>query len=111
VPSCVGNLGSATLLEALSFKGGSGVNGAAQILLRAAVAGVLNSAKIQYPLTTAQVISMVNTALASCDRDTILTLASTLDGLNNLGCRDRNGNGLPCHATTAVSALAVGQQH
>src|SRR5262249_55227024 len=88
VPSCVGNLGSASLLQALSFQGGSSVNGAAQILLRAAVAGLLNSVKVKYPLTTAQVISQVNTALASCDRGTILTLASTIDGLNNLGCRD-----------------------
>jgi hypothetical protein len=112
VPGCAGNLGSATLLQALSFKGGSGVTGAAQILLRAAVAGLLNSAKLTYPLTTAQVISQVNTALATCDRGTILTLASALDGFNNLGCRDSNGNELPCHATTpvSVSPRALNQQ-
>jgi hypothetical protein len=86
----------------LSFKGGSTVNGAAQILLRAAVAGLLNSVKVGYPLTTAQVISQVNTALASCDRATILALASTIDGFNNLGCKDANGNDLPCHADTPL---------
>jgi hypothetical protein len=102
LPSCVENVGSATLLEALSFQGGSGVNGAAHILLRAAVAGLLNSVKVNYPLSTAQVISQVNAALASCERPAILTLASTLDGLNNLGCRDSNGNGLPCHATSPL---------
>jgi len=68
VPSCSGDLGSATLLGALGFNGGSGVTGASRILLRAAVAGLLNSAKLEYPLPTAQVISQVNTALASCDR-------------------------------------------
>jgi uncharacterized repeat protein (TIGR01451 family) len=107
VQSCEGNLGSASLLQALSFKGGSGVSGAAQILLRAAVAGLLNSVKLGYPLSMDQVVMQVNGALASCDRDTILALASTIDGFNNLGCRDRNGNDLPCHATTPLSGQEV----
>jgi hypothetical protein len=104
VPACIGtpDLGSATLLQALSFKGGSTVNGGAQTLIRAAVAGLLNSVKVGYPLTTAQVISQVNAALASCDRATILALASTIDGFNNLGCKDKNGNDLPCHANSPL---------
>jgi hypothetical protein len=74
-------------LEALSFKGGPGVGGAAQILMRAAVAALLNSTSslVDYPLGTAAVISQVNVALASLDRDTMLNLASQLDAFNNLG--------------------------
>jgi hypothetical protein len=99
VPGCIGtpDLGAKTLLQALALQGGSTVNGGAQILLRAATAALLNACKgIGYPLTTAQVIAQVNTALGSCNRADMITLAGTLDGYNNLGCRDVNGNSLPC---------------
>lgn len=76
-----------TLLEALSFGGGPGVLGAEQILLRAAVAALLNSTGLSgYPLTTQEVIDQVNAALASDDRATMLALATTLDGFNNADC-------------------------
>jgi hypothetical protein len=75
-----------TLLQALHFKGGPGVDGAKRILLRAAVAALLNSTSVNYPLTTSEVITMTDNALASGDRDTILSVASELDALNNLGC-------------------------
>ena len=81
-------LDNTTLVQALSFNGGSGTIGAVRILLRAAVAALLNSAHpdVDYPLTTAEVIAAVNAALASNDRNTMLALASTLDAANNLGC-------------------------
>ena len=81
-----------TLLQALRYQGGSGVSGGARILLRAAVAALLNSAEpdIDYPRTTTEVIADVNTALASGIRSTLLALAAELDGDNNLGC-PRNG--------------------
>jgi hypothetical protein len=87
VPDAFG-LDSSTLLAALSFRGGSTVAEAAQILLRASVAAVLNAASptVDYPLSVADVVAQVNAALASGDRDTILALATRLDGLNNLGC-------------------------
>lgn len=77
-----------TLAGALNYKGGSGVTGAARILLRAAVAALLNSANpdVDYPRTTAEVIADVNAALASGNRSTMLNLASELDADNNLGC-------------------------
>jgi hypothetical protein len=83
-----GSLGSATLLQALSFRGGSTLDEAKQILLRAAVAALLNASHpdVSYELTEAQVISQVNAALASTDRSMILALASRLDGYNNAGC-------------------------
>jgi len=87
VPSALGSLGSSTLLQALGFGGGPGVSGGAQLLLRAAVAALLNAASpsVNYPLTTGDVISQVNAALASLNRDTMLALASQLDAYNNLG--------------------------
>jgi uncharacterized repeat protein (TIGR01451 family) len=80
--------GGASLMVALSFSGGSGTDGAQEILLRAAVAALLNSAHsgVDYPQTTAQVISAVNSALDSNNRDTMLALAASLDAQNNLGC-------------------------
>jgi len=81
-------LGSSTLLQALSFQGGTDLAGAAGNLLRAATAALLNSAHsgVDYPWVTASVISDVNAALASKNRDTIIDLASDLDQDNNLGC-------------------------
>jgi hypothetical protein len=85
-----GALGSMTLLEALDVSGGGGntLTGASRTLLRAAVAALLNASSngVNYPISTAKIISDVNEALASGDRKTILTLAGTLDGYNNLGC-------------------------
>jgi hypothetical protein len=82
------SLGGATLLQALSFGGGSGTEGAARILLRAGVAALLNAAhpEVSYLLSTAQVIDEVSEALASGSRDTILDLADRLDRANNAGC-------------------------
>ncbi|MFC1969666.1 collagen binding domain-containing protein, partial [Chloroflexota bacterium] len=88
VPTCVDELAGDTLLEALEYPGGDGTVGAARILLRAAVAAVLNAAypDVNYPRTVGEVINAVNNALASCDRDTMLSLAADLDRDNNLGC-------------------------
>ena len=87
VPDSFG-LDNTSLVDALSFTGGSGTLGAARILLRAAVASLLNStsAGVSFPQTTADIIADVNTALASGDRGTMLTLAGELDADNNLGC-------------------------
>jgi hypothetical protein len=90
VGSTFSNSGRAatTLSAALGLPGGNGVQGAKDILLRAAVAALLNAAHpgVFYPLTTASVISQVNAALASNHRATILALAKQLDGYNNLAC-------------------------
>ncbi len=82
------SLSGATLADGLAFQGGSTINGASQILLRAAIAGLLNStnAGVAYPFTTAQIISGVNTALNSGDRTQITNLATQIDNANNGGC-------------------------
>jgi hypothetical protein len=81
-------LGSATLVQGLSFKGGSTLTGAAGNLLRAAIAAQLNArhSDVGAPLTAAAMVASVNAALASGDRDAMLALASELDRNNNLGC-------------------------
>lgn len=84
--SALYGLGGATLLEALGFSGGAGTVGAARILLRAGVAALLNSAGVDYPLSTADVQGVVNNLLATNDRNAMLAGATLLDGFNNLGC-------------------------
>lgn len=88
--SCQTKLNSATLLQALSFQGGNTVCGAAETLLRAATAAYLNSLLYggAYPVSTADLITQVNAALLSCDRATIISLATQLDQFNNAGCKD-----------------------
>jgi hypothetical protein len=78
-------LSGETLLDALQGGGGSGLLGAEKILLRAAVAAMLDAANgaVAYPFSPADIISAVNTAIATGDRNSILTLATTLDGANN----------------------------
>jgi hypothetical protein len=71
---------SRKLLDALK-KGGGGLNA----LMRHAVGALLNAASVDYPLTTGQIIDMVNAAIASHDKDTIESLKDTLDEFNNLG--------------------------
>jgi hypothetical protein len=82
------SLASQSLLQALQGGGGPGTLGAAKILLRAATAALLNAAHsgVDYTRTTAEILADVNSALTSNSRDTMLTLASELDGDNNLGC-------------------------
>ncbi|MBK9051394.1 MAG: hypothetical protein IPL78_10900 [Chloroflexi bacterium] len=86
VPDTYG-LDNKTLLQALKFNGGSLQTAAARILLKAAVAAMLNAASpdVDYPLSEAEIISDVNTALVS-GRNAMLALADELDIYNNLGC-------------------------
>lgn len=79
---------SMTLLEALNGGGGRGLEGAEKILLRAAVAALLNASHpdVDYSMSAASIISEVNDALDSANRGTILSLATRLDDYNNLGC-------------------------
>jgi hypothetical protein len=86
------------LIDALSFKGGAGNLGAVEILLRAGTASLLNASfneNLEYfdpdagfeafPYSVEEVINLVNEALASGDRQTMLNLAAELDAINNDG--------------------------
>jgi hypothetical protein len=91
-PASLAGFGDQTLLTALQGGGGPGVDGATRILMRAASAAVLNAAHegVGYPYRRFDepfnIVAKVNAALASLDRQTMLTLAATLDAANNLGC-------------------------
>lgn len=79
-------LGSSALLDALHFGGGAGVEGSAALLLKQAVAALLNAShpNVNYALSPAEVIASVNAALASGDRATMLALQASLDEFNTL---------------------------
>lgn len=81
-------LSGLTLAQALDGGGGPGAVGGARILLRAAVAALLNAAHpdVGYTMSEAEIINAVNAALASNNRNTMLSLAGQLDADNNLGC-------------------------
>jgi hypothetical protein len=93
-PPKLAALANDSLIAALGYQGGDNLVGAARILLRAAVASLLNAAHpdVDFPRTEQEVIDAVNAALATKDRATILALASALDADNNLGCDLANDN-------------------
>jgi hypothetical protein len=79
-----------TLMEALDYPGGKGLQGGARILMRAAVAALLNASHpdVYYPTIDAQVdgdaiIEAVCEALSYHDRSTLTGLAEELDRINN----------------------------
>ncbi len=80
-------IGSKTLLQALNFKGGPGVFGAARILLRAAVAGLLNAAHpdVNYLYTYGDIQWLVKYSLSTGKRNIILQKEALIDAQNNLG--------------------------
>jgi hypothetical protein len=81
-------LGGYSLVAGLGFQGGNTLGGKAEILLRAAIAGLLNSSNdnVDYFYTTAALISSVNAALNSGDGAAMIALASRIDTENNKGC-------------------------
>ena len=83
------------LTDALRYNGGSDWKGGSRILLRAAVAALLNAEYFGefngaednsgYYYNADEVIDLVNAALASLNRAEMLSLASDLDFYNNQG--------------------------
>jgi hypothetical protein len=83
-----------TVTDALSLKGGKGEAGAERILLRAASAGLLNAYSLSYPIAPGDLIDLVNAAIASGDRSTMISLAGDIDDDNN-GPEDFEGKFCP----------------
>ena len=84
-----------TFLQALNYGGGSDINGARQILLRAAVASTLNAAheglgfawrRFSGPPAPSGFVAVVKNLLAGTDRAAMISYAAQLDKLNNSGC-------------------------
>ncbi|HEX2187978.1 MAG TPA: hypothetical protein VHG51_03720 [Longimicrobiaceae bacterium] len=86
--SAFASLGGDSFLAALDYKGGPNATAAARLMLKQAVAALLNAASgdVDYAMTTADIVAEVNAALDTADRDTMLALAGRLDGFNNAGC-------------------------
>lgn len=76
-----------TLMDALSYKGGNDLRGKVQILLRAAVAGLLNESALgdYYPPydDVAELIAAVNAAINTSNKTIINNLAGQIDYWNN----------------------------
>ncbi len=89
-----------TLIDALQGGGGPGLDGAAKILFRAAVASLLNGAALAGPpdyhfWTPAEILNGQGTrftgvnqilAMTPLTRQVMLDYAAELDYINNLGC-------------------------
>lgn len=91
-PAELSDFADDTFLEALGYMGGDDLAGKTEVLMRAAVAAMLNMAHhdVDYPLRPysqpGNVQKMVNDALASLDEAAIVRTGSYLDKRNNLGC-------------------------
>jgi hypothetical protein len=92
IPAFFSELADDTLLDALNYDGGPFPVDMAELLLKQAVAAILNAAHedIGYPYRRFDpplaIIPAVNAALASGDRDTMGDLKDILDEANQLGC-------------------------
>ncbi len=75
------------LIDGLGYRGGSTLTGSAQIMFRAAIAGLLNEAYYgaDYPgaTSTAALITEVNSKLATLNRAQLIQLATYYDYWNN----------------------------
>lgn len=87
-PDALASFRTMTLLQALQGGGGPGLTGATRILMRAAVAALLNAANpnVAYGFSVADVRNATNSALASLSRSDMLNQAAEWDRFNNLGC-------------------------
>jgi hypothetical protein len=79
------SLSGISFSQALQGGGGNGLQGAETHLLRSGVTAVLNAANpgVEYSYTLANVLNLVDAAMASGDASAINNLASTLDQANN----------------------------
>ena len=92
IPASLASYNDKTFLQALKFQGGTGLDGAAEVLFRAVVAAYLNAAHegVGYPYRRFQhpgnLQSWIRDTLATEKRAKYLELAAELDAANNLGC-------------------------
>ncbi len=87
LPVEVAELGLDTLIDALKYHGGPGIEGAARILLRQLVAGLLNARdpNVNY-WTIGNFMSLARSALIVVSRDGYIQRAGEFTFWNELGC-------------------------
>jgi hypothetical protein len=111
VCSAYGDDGKKHLKDALTWGTATGnVKDAFHNLMREAVAALLNASSplVNYPATEAEVILMVNDALATCDRGTLISLANDLQAANNVGSPAcSNGGTANCTTTGKPNNLTL----
>jgi hypothetical protein len=85
IPPDLKDLAGVTLADALRLRGTVCPTGGAQLLLRSAVAALLNAMHpdVIYPMTMLEVIVAVDSALTTMDRDEMIELKDMLDMYNN----------------------------
>jgi hypothetical protein len=100
IPSQLSAFRTVKLIDALQYGGGPGLDGAAKILFRAAVASLLNGAALAGPpdyhfWTASEILNGQGTrftgvnqilAMTPLTRQMLLDYAAELDYINNLGC-------------------------
>ena len=76
-----------TFLDALQLKGGPNLEDKEAIFLRAAAAAILNAyypdPQLAYPISSADILDIVNDVLATDDPATVIAAAGVLDDYNN----------------------------
>ena len=79
-----------TFLDALQLKGGPDLAGKEEIFLRAAAAAILNAyypdSQLSYPISSGDILDLVNGVLAADNPGFTTYMAGVLDGYNNAGC-------------------------
>ena len=77
-----------TLYDGLRHPGGNGASGGARLLLRTAVVALLNASHpdVNFPLTEAEIIQIVDGALATMDRNAMQDARHEIDMHNSQGC-------------------------
>lgn len=77
-----------TMLQALRYKGGSTLNDKKNLLIKQAVAALLDASHpdVNYPLTETDILNLVNPLLCGGTEDQILSAQNELNAFNNLGC-------------------------
>jgi hypothetical protein len=86
-PTELSSLADDTFMNALRYPGSNSAEGAAKLLLRDAIVAVLNASHpdVNSPLSASEIANLVNDALASMDRKTMLDTRQMIDQHNTQG--------------------------
>jgi hypothetical protein len=87
IPASLSDLADDSLLQALKYKGGKGPEAKARILLRAAVAGLLNfyHPEVNYIYRYVDLQWLVNYPISRFNEDMMISNKDLIDDQNNLG--------------------------